>query len=392
MVSGFEFRSPPRIVFGRGALGRIGEIASSMGSRAMVVRGGRHLDGSRTMVRVTELLGSACVEWSGFTVRGEPDVGIVDRAAAEARERGCDHVIGLGGGSAMDAAKAVAGLLANGGAALDYMEVVGSGRPLERPAAPLVAVPTTAGTGTEVTKNAVITSREHGYKASMRSPHLIPRVALVDPALTDSMPPRVSAATGLDALTQLVESYTTRKANPVTDALATQGIGLAARSLVRACTSGDPEARDDMALASLLSGLCLANSGLGAVHGFAAPLGAAFPVPHGVACAALLPHVMEANVAALRSADTGSPALARYARVGTILTGERGEGAPDAGVSHVAGLVRELEIPPLSSYGVATGDVDTLVERALGASSMKGNPVELGREALASALGRAVGP
>jgi alcohol dehydrogenase class IV len=313
---------------------------------------------------------------------------MVDAAAAAARAARCDLVIGIGGGSALDAAKAVAGLLTNGGGALDYMEVVGSGKTIERPAAPLVAVPTTAGTGTEVTKNAVVTCREKSFKASMRSPHLVPAVALVDPALTDFMPRRVTAATGLDALTQLVEAHVTRRANPITDALALEGIGIAARSLVRACDNGDDhEARDGMALAALLSGLCLANAGLGAVHGFAAPLGAAIPVPHGVACAALLPHVMEANVAALRREESGGPVLERYDRAAAAL----GAGDADGAVALTRDLVRTLEIPPLSRFGIGEGDVDVLVGRASQASSMKGNPVLLDDSVLADILRKAIG-
>ncbi len=383
------FRSAGEIVYGRGTLDRIGEIAAGLGTRAMVVRGGRHLDASRTIARLEALLGDHGVEPVFHTVRGEPDVEAVDAAAAAARDARCDLVIGIGGGSALDAAKAVAGLLTNDGGALDYMEVVGRGRTIERPAAPLVAVPTTAGTGTEVTRNAVVTSRERSFKASMRSPHLVPAVALVDPALTDFMPRRVTAATGLDALTQLVEAHVTRRANPITDALSLEGCTLAARSLVRACDNGDDrEARDDMALAALMSGLCLANAGLGAVHGFAAPLGAAFPVPHGVACAALLPHVMDANVQALRRTDDGGPALERYDRVAAAL------GAGDAlgAVALARELAARLEIPPLSRYGIGEGDVDVLVERAERASSMKGNPVTLERRVLADILREAIGP
>lgn len=388
-VTGLTFRSAGEIVFGRGTIERIGTIASGLGRRAMVVRGGRHLDASRTISRVETLLGDAGVEPVFHTVRGEPDVEAVDAAAGAAREARCDLVVGLGGGSALDAAKAVAGLLTNEGGALDYMEVVGRGRTIDRPAAPLVAVPTTAGTGTEVTKNAVVTSRERSFKASMRSPHLVPAVALVDPALTDFMPARVTAATGLDALTQLIEAHVTRKANPITDALSLQGVGLAARSLVRAFEDGDDrQARDDMALAALLSGLCLANAGLGAVHGFAAPLGAAFPVPHGVACAALLPHVMAANVEALRATGDGRKTLGRYDRVAAVLGVEDADGA----VVLAHELVARLGIPPLSRFGIGAGDVDVLVERASQASSMKGNPVTLERGVLARILAQAIGP
>jgi alcohol dehydrogenase class IV len=303
-------------------------------------------------------------------------------------------VIGLGGGSAIDAAKAVAGMLTHGGAALDYLEVVGAGRALERAAAPMVAIPTTAGTGSEVTRNAVLTYRPKRFKASMRSEHLMARIALVDPALTDSAPPDVTASTGLDALTQLIEPYVSKAAHPLTDGIALQGVRLAARALRRAWQDGgDQAARDDMALASLLGGICLANAGLGAVHGFAAPLGARYPVPHGCACAALLPHVMAANVAALRAEQGSSPTLARYAELGEVLTGRRGldmQSSIDEAVRWVADLVQELGIPKLSRYGLGEQDVASLVADAKRASSMRYNPVDLSDDALASCLRNAV--
>lgn len=386
----FEFCTAPRIVFGRGEIGRIGTLACQMGKRAVVVRGGDHLDRSGTMTRVSASLEAAGVHFVQHVVVGEPEVTVIDEALATARESGCDVVVGLGGGSALDAAKAVAGLLTMGGAALDYMEVVGRGQPIDRPAAPLIAVPTTAGTGTEVTRNAVLAYEPRQFKASMRSPHLIPRVALVDPQLTDSVPPEVTASTGLDALTQVIEPHVSKNANPLTDALSLEGIRRAARALPRAHAVGsDTEARDDMALASLLGGMCLANAGLGAVHGFAAPLGAMFPVPHGTACAVLLPHVMQANVAALRATDRQHPVLARYANVGRALTGEAHESddhAIDAGLAFLRQLVLALEVPGLATFGLERDDVAPLVQAARKASSMKYNPVTLSDEALAACV------
>ena len=263
--------------------------------------------------------------------RGEPTVADVEHALLAARSAACDWVIGLGGGSAIDAAKAVAGLLTNPGSPLDYMEVVGQGLPLRQPAAPWIAVPTTAGTGAEATRNAVIGCPEKKFKASLRSEHLLAKIAVIDPELAVSAPPQVTAASGLDALCQLIESYTSNRAQPMTDALALQGVSLAAPALPRVCADGaDLDVREAMALAALFSGITLANAGLGAVHGFAAPLGANFPVPHGTICAALLPHVVSANIAALAAESAQHPYLERYAELGRRLTGNRSLGHDEA--------------------------------------------------------------
>jgi alcohol dehydrogenase class IV len=365
-----------------------------MGSRAIVVRGGEHLDRSGVMGRLRGMMAGVGVEVVEHVVLGEPEVTAVDEALRVAREARSEMVIGLGGGSALDAAKAVAGLLTMGGEALDYMEVVGRGRPIDRPSAPLVAVPTTAGTGTEVTRNAVLAYEPARFKASMRSLHLIPRMALVDPQLTDSVPAAVTASTGLDALTQLIEPYVSKGATPITDGLALEGMGLAGRSLRRAFLDGGDElARDEMSLASLLGGVCWANGGWGAVHGFAAPLGAMFPIPHGTACAALLAPVMEANVGALREQGVaGSAVLSRYGRIGEVLTARRYatvDEAIDAGLAFVRELVAVLGIPGLGQYGLGGSDFGGVVEAARRASSMKYNPVVLTEEVLLGCLSRA---
>jgi alcohol dehydrogenase class IV len=302
-------------------------------------------------------------------------------------------VIGLGGGSAIDAAKAVAALLGNGGSAVDYMEVVGKGLKITKSATPWMAIPTTAGTGAEATRNAVIGLPERKFKASIRSELLLPRVALVDAELGVDVPAAVTASSGMDALCQLIESYTSSGATVMTDGLAMEGIGLAAWALPRAYRDGgDVEAREAMALAALLSGMTLTNAGLGAVHGFAAPIGANFPVPHGTVCAALLPHVIAANVAVLRGSG-GQAGLARYAAVGRTLTGEARlpeAEAIDACVRHVTDLARELKIPALAQFGLAETDVAEMVSLARRASSMRYNPVALSDEALAAALRAAI--
>jgi len=297
-------------------------------------------------------------------------------------------VVSFGGGSAIDAGKAIAAMLGNGGDPLDYLEVVGRGQPLRQPSAPFIAVPTTAGTGAEVTRNAVLTSTEHRVKASLRSPLMLPRLAVVDPELTLELPPALTASTGLDALTQLIEPFVSVRANAMTDLYAQEGMRRAARALVRAYTDGrDREARQDMSLASLFGGLCLANAGLGAVHGFAAPVGGTFDAPHGAVCAALLPYAMEVNIRALRA--RGGEALDRYARVARILTG-RPDAAPEDGVEWVAQVCRTLRIPPLGAYGIQPGHVAALVESAAKASSMKGNPIALTTDEMAEILTRAI--
>jgi alcohol dehydrogenase class IV len=369
----FEFATATRIVFGPGALAELGEIASPLGRRALLVTG-------RTLARVEparERLLSAGVACVAFAVRGEPTVEDVRRGAEVAREEGLEIVVACGGGSAIDAGKAVAALLGNGGDPLDYLEVVGRGQPIAKPAAPFVAIPTTAGTGSEVTRNAVLASPEHRVKASLRSPSMLARAALVDPDLLTGLPPHVVAASGLDAFAQLVEPFVSGRANPMVDALCREGLARSARSLRRAFEGDESEAiRVDLALASLFGGLALANAGLGAVHGFAAPVGGMFDAPHGAACAALLPAVMRVNLRALSDRRPGSPALARYREVAAILTGRPSAEATD-GLAWVESLVRALAIPGLSRWGATIADVPALVAKARHASSMRGNPVEL---------------
>lgn len=322
-------------------------------------------------------------------IAGEPEVSDVDAGVAVARSSNAGVIVGLGGGSAIDAAKAIAGVLANGGSAIDYMEVIGQGKKILKPAAPWIAVPVTAGTGAEVTRNAVIGCKEKHFKASLRSDLLLARVALIDPELGVTVRSEVTARCGMDALTQCLEAYVSKGAQPLSDQAALEGLRHAGRSLRQAFQNGgDLEARGDMALAALCGGIALTNAGLGAVHGFAAPLGAHIPAPHGTVCAVLLPHVMEANVKALR-AKGSVEALKRYALVGRILVGREDvsdERAIDAGVAYAHELVRDLHIPGLSRFGLREGDIETLVSRAKKASSMRYNPVELDNATLTSIL------
>ena len=299
-------------------------------------------------------------------------------------------IIGFGGGSALDAAKAIAALTANDGDPLDYLEVIGQGKPLRRVPVPVIAIPTTAGTGSEVTTNAVLASKEHAVKVSLRSPLMLPRVALIDPELTFSLPPGVTASTGMDALTQCIEPFVSNRANPVTDALCREGITRGGRSLRLA--HDQPEhagARRDMALTALFGGMALANAKLGAVHGFAAPIGGMFNAPHGAVCAILLPSVMETNIHALRERSPEHEALARYSEIACMLTGNANAAAED-GAEWVRQLVTDLAIPGLAAYGVTEDAVPEIVEKAAKASSMQGNPLPLTGEELDQILKSAI--
>jgi alcohol dehydrogenase class IV len=377
----FEFATAGRILFGEGRLSEAGPLARALGTRALVVQG----SGGRADPLVALLAGSG-VATCGLAVRGEPTVGLVEQGVEQARREGCDVVVAMGGGSVIDAGKAIAALLTNPGEVREYLEVIGAGRPLSERPAPLLALPTTAGTGAEVTRNAVLAAPEERVKVSLRSPLMLPAIALIDPELTYSLPASITASTGLDALTQCIEPFVTPVASPLSDAVAREGMRRAAGALRRAVRDGsDVDARRDMAIASLCGGLALANAKLGAVHGFAAPLGGMFPVPHGIACARLLAPVMMANLRALREREADSPALRRYDEVARVLAGKTDARAED-GAAWVEALVEELGIPGLSQFGIAEADGPAVVEKAMRASSMQGNPIALTREELARAL------
>jgi alcohol dehydrogenase class IV len=369
----FRFSTATSIGFGPGAAEEFARDFSQVGCRAFLLVGSN----PERFSHVIDPLTSAETTFEVFHVTGEPTTDMAQAAIASARRARCLAVIAIGGGSVIDLGKVVAAMLTNKGQLLDYLEVVGAGkRLLERPV-PYTAMPTTAGTGAEVTRNAVLKVPEHRVKVSMRSPSLLPRMALVDPLLTHSMPPETTASTGLDALTQLIEAFVSHKANPLTDGLCREGLQRAGRSLRRAFENGsDAQAREDMSLASLFSGLALANAGLGAVHGFAGPLGGQTIAPHGVICGRLLPHVMEANVRALRDRAPDSPALARFDEIARILTGHDTARASDA-VSWIQDLCKRLGLPGLGRYGLTQEAMPAVVAQACKASSMKGNPIEL---------------
>ncbi len=382
----FEFATAAQIVFGAGRLQEIGGIVADFGTRAFVITGST----PERAAQVLKILQEKRIEYVTFAITGEPTIEVVQQGVQQAREHLCDVVIGFGGGSVMDTGKAVAGLLTNGGEPLDYLEVIGKGHKITTAAAPYIAIPTTAGPGTEVTRNAVIKSAQHQVKVSMRSPFLLPRVALIDPELTYTLPPGVTASTGLDAFTQVVEPYVSNKANPLTDALCREGMQRAARSLRRAYEYGeDPAAREDMSVVSLFGGLALANAQLGAVHGFAGPLGGMFSAPHGAICARVLPYVIEVNVRALQARQPGSMALQRYDEIARMLTGNSGSTAGDA-VTWVRELCDALQVPALAQYGMTAADIPVVVEKSAKASSMKGNPLVLTTEELTEILERAL--
>lgn len=376
-----EFCIPGRIVIGAGSANRLGETAAGFGRKAFLCCGARALSSSGALGRLVDGLAAAGVETTVHHLAGEPDIEAVDRAADRARKAGCDLIVGAGGGSVLDAAKAVAGLLGNGGRAREYMELVGDGKPLARPASPMIALPTTAGTGSEVTRNAVLACPVKKIKASMRSVHLLPRTVLVDAELSSGLPPSITASTGLDALTQLIESCASKRGTMLTTSLALEGIGLVGHSLRRACEDGgDLEARGEMALAALLSGITLAHAGLGAAHGIAGPLGGRIPAPHGVACARLLPPTLEANFHALQEREPSSPALKRLTEAcGRLLgtTHDTAEETVNAAGEWVREICREMELPGLGTYGLQVDDLVPLAAAAKRASSMKANPVTL---------------
>jgi alcohol dehydrogenase class IV len=369
----FEFSTAQKIIFGRGVAAEVGPLAAALGRKALTVTGK-----SATRAQpLFEALEAAGVAFVSFHVDGEPSVETARSGLQLARDQECDLIIGYGGGSPLDTGKAISGFLTNGDDPLDFLEVIGRGKPLTQAAAPYIAIPTTAGTGSEVTRNAVLASHEHRVKVSMRSHLLLPRIALVDPVLTYSVPPQVTASTGLDALTQVIEPFLSSRANPMIDAICREGMKRAARSLRVAYHHGsDAEAREDMALTSLFGGLALANTGLGAVHGFAGPFGGMFKAPHGATCAAFLPFVMDVNVRVLQEREPDSSVLKRYDEVAQILTGDHTATA-SAGITWLKALCEELQVPPLSSYGATESDFPQLIEKASISSSMKGNPVVL---------------
>ncbi len=382
----FDFSTAHRILFGNGTLQQAGGLAAGLGRRALLITGKTGADPS-SLISSLEAAGLDCQR---FSIDGEPDLETATVGVELGRSFAADFVIGFGGGSALDAAKAIAALLTNPGGPLDYLEVVGRGQPLTQPPLPVMAIPTTAGTGSEVTRNAVLSVPEHRVKVSLRHTGMLPRVALVDPQLTLSLPPPITAATGMDALTQLIEPFISNRANEMTDLFCLEGIRRVSGSLVKAVDNGAAlPARTDMAYASLLGGLALANAGLGAVHGLAAPIGGMFKAPHGAVCACLLPLVFQLNYRIIQNLPEQTPMLTRFEQVGQILLNDRKAGA-DQAIEWLFDLRARLHIPALAAHGIQAADLPAIAAAGLQASSMKANPVKLSHPQLLDVLSQAL--
>ena len=382
-MTDFEFASAARIIFGDGSAQQLPALASELGSRALLVTDSFQPPAVKALIE--QLRGSG-MALAHFPVSGEPSIEIVDGAKASAARHGCDMVISIGGGSVIDSGKASAALIPNDGQTLDYLEVIGAGRKLQASPLPFIALPTTAGTGAEVTKNAVLGSTAHRVKVSLRDNRMLADIALVDPLLTHSMPPAVTASTGMDALTQVLEPFVSHLATPLTDGFCVEGLRRAGRSLRRVYDApDDADARRDMALTSLLGGLALANAKLGAVHGFAGVLGGMYGAAHGAICAALLPAVMQANIAALKARQPHDRALDRFDQAARILLDDSAAQAADA-IDWISQTSRLLGIPGLGRCGVNAGDFAEIAAKSSASSSMKGNPITLTDEELIAIL------
>ena len=382
MAVNFSFATAGQIIFGNHSLEKVSGLVAGFGQKVVLVTG-------KNSSRAKELVAkfSPGTDTVFFNVTDEPTTDLIEAGVQLARDHGSDVIVGLGGGSVIDSAKAIAALATNKGELLDYLEVIGRGKPLTEKPLPCIAIPTTAGTGAEVTKNSVIKSPENSVKVSLRNNQMYPDVAVVDPVLTWSMPPELTASTGIDALTHLLETFVSNQANPFIDMVCREGLTRIARSLRKAYKNGnDKQAREDMAMASLLGGMALANVKLGAVHGFAGPMGGMFPIPHGAVCACLMSAVIDENIQGLRERKLDS---SKFDELAKILTGNEKAMSNDAAI-WVAELVAELKIPSLSEYGLTKEDFPILVEKAKVASSMKGNPVELTDEQLFCILDRSL--
>jgi alcohol dehydrogenase class IV len=376
----FEFATASNVLFGPGVVKEVGSLAAKIGKRVLVVTGKVAADPSELLRDLSE----NGLGYDLFQIPGEPTLQQIEEGRTLAREYQSQVVIGFGGGSAIDTAKAIAAMATNPGDLKDYLDVIGSGKSISQLPLAVIAIPTTSGTGAEVTRNAVLTSPEHRMKLSLRSPMMIPHLAVVDPELTYSLPPSVTASTGMDALAQLVEPYVSSRHNPLTDAICLEGIEKAARSLRKVYENPDAAAREDMSLASLLGGLALANAGLGAVHGFASPIGGMYTAPHGAVCARLLAPVMAVNYYAVTAPEheqsdyriQKDELLARYVTIARILTGTATATIRDA-IDWIEQLCQALNISGLADYGIQVEDLPELVEKASMASSMKSNPIKL---------------
>jgi len=391
MIQPFAIARLPRIEFGAGGITKLPGLIAQYGNHALLVTGQHSFVDSPHWPALRAALEKAGIGWEQTRVSDEPSPQLVDDAVQQFHGAGITVVVGIGGGSVLDAAKAIAGLLPSGNSVMDHLEGVGPEKPYHGPATPFIAVPTTAGTGSEATKNAVLSRRgPNGFKKSFRDDKLVPEYALLDPDLLASCPRPQIAANAMDALTQLLESYVSNKANPFTDALAESGLKAVREGLFAWYEGGDEAAagRSRMAYAALLSGVCLAQTGLGSVHGLASPLGAFFPIPHGVVCGTLIGAAARVNLAALRERDPANPAWRKYARASDLLHGRH---HPSFEESHAALLAlldewtERLALPRLSAYGIQASEFAHIAAHSRG-GSMKTNPLVLSDAEIADIL------
>jgi len=391
VIDPFSIARFPRIKFGAGTIKQLPSLAAGYGNTVLLVTGASSLDQSGVWHAIEQELGKAGLRWHRITVNSEPSPQMVDEVVAAHKENAIDLVVGIGGGSVLDAAKAISGLLRVGDTVLDYLEGVGPEKTYQGPAVPFIAIPTTAGTGSEATKNAVLSVHgKQGFKKSFRDERLVPEYALIDPDLLASCPPGLIAADGMDALTQLLESWLSIRANPVTDALAWSGLEAARDSLLPWYEGGgdQSQARAGMAYAALMSGITLAQTGLGSVHGLASPLGAFFPIPHGVVCGTLVCAATRINIDAMLAREPENPALEKYAKVSELLcqqTFSTQEQAWEELLQLLDNWTQRLQLPLLDEYGITPADFDHIVAHSRG-SSMKTNPIVLSDEEIAAIL------
>ncbi len=382
----FEFMTANRIIVETGGIQRLGELAKPYGKHALLVCRSNSTSTDLAM-RMLEQIG---LKVTPALVKGEPTIDGLNQILSIAKKNAIDFVVAIGGGSALDTGKMIAALMSNDGDVLDYVEVIGKGVPLSKPSLPFIAVPTTSGTGAEVTKNGVVSSPEHHIKVSLRSPYMLAELVLIDPELTLSVPKDVTASTGLDALTQVLEPFVSKHANPITDAFAVEGLKRITRSLKKAYDyPNDLQAREDMAIGSLFGGLALANAKLGAVHGFAGVIGGMFTIPHGVVCAILLPHVVQANIKALKTRDPNHPILSKFDEVAKIMMQNQKATAYDV-MTWLNNLCNHFKIPTLAAYQITQKHIEEIVEKSKHSSSMQGNPIELTNDELKAILVKAL--
>jgi len=389
----FSIAKLPRIEFGSGALNKLPEIIQRYGTSILLVTGGKSFRASYKWHDLIAALNERGIIWEHCTVAEEPSPTLVDEIVKAFADYSFEVVVGIGGGSALDAAKAIAGLLPVQRTVMDYLEGVGPELTYEGPSIPFIAVPTTAGTGSEATKNAVLSVQgEAGFKKSFRDDKLVAEYAIVDPDLLSTCPPSVIAANGMDAVTQLIESYVSLKANVFTDALAISGLRAARDGLLPLYQqSGQlPEAREKMAYAALVSGITLAQVGLGSVHGLASPLGAFFPIPHGVVCGTLVSVATDVNIKSMQERESDNKALQKYQRVAEILCEKRIRN-PDTAYAELISLldqwISQMMLPRLSFYKISEQHVPKIVQHSRG-SSMRTNPISLTDEEITQIVTR----